>query len=96
MINHYNVIVLAKLTFSELRCRVVKVVDYKPLAPNRCWFESPQGLRIPSCEEAIQLAYITAVIILRGLFLHLRGTWGVGSRHITIRVLKRNQKNVSF
>jgi hypothetical protein len=32
-----------------VRGRVVKVVDFKPLAPHRCGFESRQGLWILSC-----------------------------------------------
>jgi hypothetical protein len=43
---------------------VVKVVDFKPLAPHRCGFESRQGLWILSCEEAIQLTYGTSVDLL--------------------------------
>jgi hypothetical protein len=45
--------------------RVVKTVDFKPLAPHRCGFESQLGLWILSCEEAIQLAYGTSVVLLR-------------------------------
>jgi hypothetical protein len=48
---------------------VVKVVDFKPLAPNRCGFESRQGVWILSCEEAIQLAYGTSVVLLRCPFV---------------------------
>jgi hypothetical protein len=48
---------------------VVKVVDLKPLAPHHCGFESPQGLWILSCEEAIQLAYGTLVVLLRCPFV---------------------------
>jgi hypothetical protein len=47
-----------------IRGRVVKVVDFKPLAPHRCGFKSCQGLWILSCEEAIQLAYGTYVVLL--------------------------------
>jgi hypothetical protein len=50
-----------------VRGRVVKVVDFKPLAPHRCGFES--RLWILSCEEAIQLAYGTSVVILRCPFV---------------------------
>jgi hypothetical protein len=58
-----------------VRGRVVKVVDFKSLAPHRCGFESGQGLWILSCEEAIQLAYGTFVPeIMHGrapeVFLH--------------------------
>jgi hypothetical protein len=49
--------------------RVVMVVDFKPLAPHRCGFESQQGLWILSCEEAIQLAYGTLVVLLRCPFV---------------------------
>jgi hypothetical protein len=52
-----------------VRGRVVKVVDFKPLAPHRCGFESRQGLWILSCEEAIQLAYGTSVVLLRCPFV---------------------------
>jgi hypothetical protein len=48
---------------------VVKVVDFKPLAPHRCGFESRQGLWILSFEEAIQLAYGTSVVLLRYPFV---------------------------
>jgi hypothetical protein len=48
---------------------VVKVIDFKPLAPHRCWFKSQQGLWIFSCEEAIQLAYGTPVVLLGFPFL---------------------------
>jgi hypothetical protein len=52
------------LEVGGVRGRVVKVVVFKPLAPHRCGFESRQGLRILSCEEAIQLAYGTSVVLL--------------------------------
>jgi hypothetical protein len=52
-----------------VRGRVVKGVDFKPLAPHRCGFESQQGLWILSCEEAIQLAYGTSVVLLRCPFV---------------------------
>jgi hypothetical protein len=48
---------------------VVKIVDFKPLAPHRCGFESGQGVWIFSCEEAIQLAYETSVVLLRCPFV---------------------------
>jgi hypothetical protein len=48
---------------------VFKVVDFKPLAPHGCWFESRQGLWILSCEEAIQLAYGTSVVLPRCPFI---------------------------
>jgi hypothetical protein len=56
---------------------VVKVPDIKPLLPHRCEFESLQGIRIFSCEEAIQLAYETTVFLLRYPFTpegHLRSS----------------------
>jgi hypothetical protein len=40
---------------------VAKVVDFKPLAPHRCGFDSRQGILILSCEKAILLAYGTSV-----------------------------------
>jgi hypothetical protein len=43
--------------------QVVKVVDFEPLAPHHCGFEFRQGLCILSCEEAIQLAYGTSVVL---------------------------------
>jgi hypothetical protein len=43
---------------------VVKVVDFKPLVPHLCGFESRQGLWILSCEEAIQLAYGTSMVLV--------------------------------
>jgi hypothetical protein len=52
-----------------VRGRVVKVVDFKPLVPHRCGFESRQGLWILSCEEASRLAYGTSVVLLRCLFV---------------------------
>jgi hypothetical protein len=39
------------------------------LALHRCWFESQQGLWNLSCEEAIQLAYRTSVVLLRSPFV---------------------------
>jgi hypothetical protein len=48
---------------------VVKVVDLKPFAPHLCGFESRQGLWILSCEEAIQLAYGTSMVLLRYPFV---------------------------
>jgi hypothetical protein len=47
-----------------VRGRVFKVVDFKPLAPHCCEFESRQGLWILSCEEAFQPAYGTSVVLL--------------------------------
>jgi hypothetical protein len=48
---------------------VIEVVDFKPLVPHRCGFESRQGLWILLCEEAIQLAYGTSVVLLRCPFV---------------------------
>jgi hypothetical protein len=48
---------------------VVTVVDFKPLAPYRCGFESRKGLWILSCEEAIHLAYGMSVVLLRCQFV---------------------------
>jgi hypothetical protein len=58
-------------TLWGVRGRVVKVVDFKPLAPHRCGFEFQQGLWIISfsCEEAIHLAYETSVVLLRCPFV---------------------------
>ena len=44
---------------------VVRIVDFELLAPFQCGFESSQGLRILSCEEAIQLAYGMSVVLLK-------------------------------
>jgi hypothetical protein len=44
--------------------RVVKVIDFKPLASHLCVFKS-QGQGLLSCEEAIQLAYVTSLALLR-------------------------------
>jgi hypothetical protein len=48
---------------------LIKVVDLKALALHRCGFESRQGLMILSCEEAIKLAYVTSVVLLRCPFV---------------------------
>jgi hypothetical protein len=48
---------------------VVKEVDFKPLAPQCCGFESRQGIWILSYEEAIQLAYGMTVVQLRCPFV---------------------------
>jgi hypothetical protein len=48
---------------------VVYIVDFKPLAPLRCGLESRQGIWILSCEEDIQLAYGTSVVLLRFLIM---------------------------
>jgi hypothetical protein len=52
-----------------VRGQVVKVVDFKPFAPHHCGFGSGQGLWILSCDEAIQLAYGTSVVLLRCPFM---------------------------
>jgi hypothetical protein len=46
---------------------MVKVVDFKPLAPHCRRFKSQQGLWILSCEKAIKLAYRMLVVLLRCL-----------------------------
>jgi hypothetical protein len=48
---------------------VVKVIDFKPLAPHLCGFESQKGLWNLSCEKAIQQAYGTSVVLLRCPFV---------------------------
>jgi hypothetical protein len=68
-VNHYNVLHIRYLQ-NLLKAwgvhgRVVKVLDFKPLVPHRCGFESRQGLWILLCEEAIQLAYRKLVVLLR-------------------------------
>jgi hypothetical protein len=60
---------LTQISIRGVRGRVVKVVDYKSLAPHRCGLESRQGLWILSCKEAIQLAYGTSVVLLRCPFM---------------------------
>jgi hypothetical protein len=59
--------------------RVVKVVDFKSPAPYRCEFETRHGLWILSCEEVIQLAYWTLVVLLRCPLMPeiMQGTWGL-------------------
>ena len=52
--------------------RVFRVVDLDSLAPLHCVhyvFESRQGLLILSCEEVIQLAYGSSVVLLRCLLV---------------------------
>jgi hypothetical protein len=44
-------------------------VDFKPLDPRCCDFESQQGLLIPSCDEVIRIAYGTSVVLLRCPFV---------------------------
>ena len=48
-----------------IRGRVVRVIDFEPLAFLRSGFEYRQGLWILSCEEAIRLTYGTSVVLLR-------------------------------
>jgi hypothetical protein len=87
-----------------LRGRVVKVVDFKQLAPHRYWFESRQGLLILSCEEAIPLAYETSMVLLRSPFvteiMHGRAPEGpspsvkLERRHLTyVSVWRKTQSN---
>jgi hypothetical protein len=57
------------IIFWGVRGRVVKVVDFKQLAPHRCGFESRQGLWIVSSEEAIQLDHGMLVDLLRSPFM---------------------------
>jgi hypothetical protein len=49
--------------------RVIKVVNFKPLAPHLWGLESRQGLSILSCEEAIQLAYGKSEVLLKYSFV---------------------------
>jgi hypothetical protein len=49
--------------------QVLKVVDFKPLAPHLCGFGSRQGIWITSFEEAIQLANGTLQVLLRCPFM---------------------------
>ena len=69
----YAVLNVSKLVTARegwgVRARVFKVVDFRPLAPYRCEFESRQGLWIISCEEAIKLAYGTSEVLLMCPFL---------------------------
>jgi hypothetical protein len=57
---------------------VVMVINFKPLALDRCSFESRQGIWMLSWKEAIELAYRTSVVLLRCLFVPeiMKGTWG--------------------
>jgi hypothetical protein len=49
--------------------------------PSPLWVRTRQGLWILSCEEAIQLAYGTSVVLLRYRFVPIinarKGTWGL-------------------
>jgi hypothetical protein len=60
---------ILRQTIWGVRGRVVKVVDFKPVAPHHCGFESRQGHWILSCEEAIELAYGTSVVLFRCPFV---------------------------
>jgi hypothetical protein len=55
----------------DVSCQVVKVNDFKLLAPHRCGLESHQGLWILSCEESIQLANVTSVVLLKQFVLEI-------------------------
>ena len=76
---------------------MVRVIDLESLAPRSCWFESHQGRWILSCEEAIQIAYGTSVVLLRCLLVPEIIHGGVSppinleSSHVTFTV-KPNQK----
>jgi hypothetical protein len=48
---------------------VVKVVDFKPLAPHCCKVRFPTGTWIFSCEEAVQLAYGMSMVLFRCPFV---------------------------
>ena len=48
-----------------VRRRVIRVDDLESSDPHYCGFESRLGLWILSCEEAIQLAHLTSVALLR-------------------------------
>ena len=45
----------------------LRVVDCELLALQLCAFESQQGLRIHTCDEAVKLAYETLVVLLQFL-----------------------------
>jgi hypothetical protein len=55
-----NILILLYLSY---------ILDFKPLAPHRCGFESRQELWVLSCEEAIQLVYGSSVVLLRCPFV---------------------------
>jgi hypothetical protein len=79
-----------------VRRRVVNVVDFKPLAPHRCGFEFRQGLWILSCEEAIQLAYGTSLILLRHPFVPEIMYWMTQERRYmtyTLSMWRKTQSN---
>jgi hypothetical protein len=54
-----------------VRGRVLMDVNFKPLAPHRCWFESRQELWNLSCEQVIQLVYIYRTSIVQLKFNYL-------------------------
>jgi hypothetical protein len=66
-----NVILYVPVITSKrgVRGRVVKVVDFEPLASHRCGFKSRQVLWLLSCGEAIKLAYGSSVVLLRCPFM---------------------------
>jgi hypothetical protein len=66
------------ITKTFVRGRVVKVVDFKPLAPHRCGFESRQGLLILSCEEAsLRNVSGSSQVPVRARNNARKGTWGL-------------------
>jgi hypothetical protein len=69
MLQYTGLVIILKYDSALSFCDGQVVVDFKPLASHHCGFESRQGLWIPSCEEAIQLAYGTSVVLLRCLFV---------------------------
>jgi hypothetical protein len=62
----YNTKKIARLILNcdGISVSVVKVVDFKQLAPQRCGFESHLDIWILACEEAIQVAYGPSVVLL--------------------------------
>jgi hypothetical protein len=48
---------------------VVKVIDFKPLAPHLCGFESREGLGFFHVRKIIQLAYGMSVVLPRCPFV---------------------------
>ena len=47
------------------RGRMGRVVSFVSLSTHSCRFESRHGVWILSCQEVIQLAYCTSVVLLR-------------------------------
>ena len=72
---------------------VVRVVDIESFAPHWFGFKSHQGLRILSCEEAIQLTYKTSVVLLRDWNnASPKGTQGLPARMtFTVLVQRKTQ-----